>query len=522
MRAAASARSRQDVRTLEFEFGDGIDEGANRSLHAVARALLAGDAAGLLDVVPGYRVLTVEYDGRRLPRSGLERRVAAGMVEAAHTAAERAVEIPVDYAGPDLADVAAATGLRPDEVVRIHAGRTYRVYAIGFTPGFPFLGTLDERIRLPRRAVPRARVEAHSVAIANAQTGIYPQASPGGWHVIGTSLVPVFDPRRAAPFLLEPGDRVRFVAASGARPPDAEAVELLPAQPRLPALEVVRPGLLDLVVDRGRFLSGRYGLARSGPLDAGSARQANRLLGNRPTAAVLEVNLGGPVLRAVQETRVAVAGFGLVPVVAGREVPPPCAIALRRGDVVAFRPAGPGSRCYLALPGGIESGTYRGSASVDVRGLIGRRLRAGDVLGQNHRWAATRGFTPSRPPPLGSPVTVRVLPGPQFTRDAWEALRGGEFTVGRADRMGIRLDGPRIPGGEVVSEPTTLGAIQVTAGGHPLILLHDRGTLGGYAKPFCVDPRDLDRVGQLRSGDVIRFRASGGFDAPDRLRVPLL
>jgi len=516
------ARGRVDARTVEFEFGNSIDEGANAVLHGAALALLADDADGLLDVVPGFRVLAVEYDPRRVDLAVLERRVRASVRAAESVEPLAPVEIPVDYAGPDLADVATAAGLSPAEVVRIHAGRTYRVFAVGFTPGFPFLGSLDERIRLPRRAEPRVRVEAHSVAIANAQTGIYPLASPGGWHLIGTSLVPIYDPHRAEPFLLGPGDRVRFVAATGARPAPVEPLELLPALPRMPALEVIRRGVLDLVVDAGRFLAGRFGLARTGPLDAESARRANRLLGNAAMVPVVELNLGGPVLRAVRETRVAIAGYGLTPLVGGRQVPAPCAVTLQRGDILAFRAASRGARCYLALPGGVQSARHGGSVSVDVRGLIGRPLRPGDLLGQNHRWAATGAFAPARsstPPTL---LTVRVLPGPQFEPGAWAALRGSVFTVDRADRMGIRLNGPTVPGGEVVSEPTRLGAIQVTAGGHPMILLNDRGTLGGYAKPFVVDPRDLHRVGQLRAGDAVRFRAASPLDGRGTVRITIV
>ncbi|MDF1523740.1 MAG: hypothetical protein P1P87_13105, partial [Trueperaceae bacterium] len=165
---------------------------------------------------------------------------------------------------------------------------------------------------------------------------------------------------------------------------------------------------------------------------------------------------------------------------------------------------------------------YGGSASVDVRGLIGRPLRSGDVLGQNHRWAAVGGVAPARHATPSALVTVRVLPGPQFDAEVWAALRNATFTVDRADRMGIRLDGPTIPGGEVVSEPTRLGAVQVAAGGQPLILLNDRGTLGGYAKPFVVDPRDLHRVGQLRMGDAVRFRAASTLDGRGSVRISVL
>jgi len=124
----------------------------------------------------------------------------------------RLVEIPVVYDGEDLAEVAERTGLEVEEVVARHSGRDYRVWLLGFAPGFPYLGVLDETLHLPRRTTPRARVAAGSVAIAGAQTGIYPSESAGGWHVIGRTAWTLFDPVAAEPFLLRPGNTVRFVA----------------------------------------------------------------------------------------------------------------------------------------------------------------------------------------------------------------------------------------------------------------------------------------------------------------------
>jgi allophanate hydrolase subunit 2 len=106
---------------------------------------------------------------------------------------------------------------------------------------------------------------------------------------------------------------------------------------------------------------------------------------------------------------------------------------------------------------------------------------------------------------------VRILPGPQANREALEALASSTYSLASGDRMGLRLDGPSVPGGELISEPTPLGAIQVTPGGHPLILLNDRGRIGGYAKPALVDPRDLPILVQLRPGSPIRFLIADGF-----------
>jgi inhibitor of KinA len=129
----------------------------------------------------------------------------------------KAIDIPVCYDrefGPDLADVAAATGLAVDEVVRRHTGSDHRVLMIGFAPGFPYLGGLDAALVVPRRGSPRARVEAGSVAVANGQTAIYPFATPGGWNVLGRTPLRLFDPLREPASLLQAGDRVRFVSIS--------------------------------------------------------------------------------------------------------------------------------------------------------------------------------------------------------------------------------------------------------------------------------------------------------------------
>jgi KipI family sensor histidine kinase inhibitor len=131
--------------------------------------------------------------------------------------AAREVQIPVAYGGddgPDLTDVAAHTGLAPDEVVRRHCAGEYVVYLLGFLPGFAFMGGLPPELATPRRAEPRTAVPARSVGIGGEQTGIYPLASPGGWNLIGRTPLELFDPSAKEPTLLRPGDRVRFVAES--------------------------------------------------------------------------------------------------------------------------------------------------------------------------------------------------------------------------------------------------------------------------------------------------------------------
>ena len=168
------------------------------------------------DLVPGWTTLMLHYDPYRIAPQVLEERLGPLLAEwHAWRPAEdagRLHEIPVWYAGEDLATVAVACGLTGEGVIELHSAAEYRVGAIGFAPGFAYLGGLDPRLVLPRRATPRARVPAGSLAIAEAQTAIYPQASPGGWHLLGRSPWRPFDPAATPPCPLALGDRVRFVA----------------------------------------------------------------------------------------------------------------------------------------------------------------------------------------------------------------------------------------------------------------------------------------------------------------------
>ncbi len=491
---------------LYLRLGEGLSEAANRRALALAEALLKDPPPGLWDAVPAYATLFLAYDPRLLPRARLLhllRRLAPSL-----EAEGRVVEIPVRYDGEDLEEVARLTGLSLEEVKRRHQAPLYRVYALGFTPGFPFLAPVDEALRLPRRPHPRPRVPAHSVALAGVQTGIYPLPSPGGWRLLGTALVPVYDPHRASPFLLRPGDRVRFREAEGPTPPEPLPLDLLPPSPRLPALRVEEPGLLDLLLDGGRPFGGRFGLALSGPLDPRSAALANRLVGNPPFAPLLEIAYKGPALTALRPLVAALSGYGLEGVLEGEAIPPGVSFFWPPGKTLRFRPRGPGARVYLAVAGGLEAGRFFGSASPDLRGRIGRPLKAGDVLGlQAERPARPGRSFPQEP--LTSPFRLRLLPGPQYTREAFSALLSGPFRVERADRMGVELSGPPVPGGEGLSEPTPLGGVQVPPSGRPLVLLRDKGSLGGYAKPALVDPKDLWRLGQVWPGVGMQFLPSG-------------
>lgn len=206
-------------RAFLVELGNHIDEACNARVHALAARLDAGDSGidGLERCVPAYASLLVPFDPERADAARLPdelRALALATMETPLATTGRTVEVEVAYGGeqgPDLADVAQRTGLTSTTVAELHASVTYRVFMLGFAPGFAYLGTLPEPLRLPRRSEPRTRVPAGSVAIAAAQTAVYPHVSAGGWHLLGRTEMCLWDPVAPEPATLRPGDHVRFV-----------------------------------------------------------------------------------------------------------------------------------------------------------------------------------------------------------------------------------------------------------------------------------------------------------------------
>jgi KipI family sensor histidine kinase inhibitor len=200
-----------------IEFGDSIDPAVNDRVVSFTRAVERSRIPGVLEVVPAYRsaavyVEPVETDLASLKEAFMTLAVNLPMEPVGQ---RRTVTIPVLYggeAGPDLPALAESAGLSIKQVIALHASVEYRVFMLGFSPGFPYLGMVPDAIAAPRLPEPRINVPAGSVGVAGRQTGIYPQASPGGWRLIGRTPLTLYDPARIRPFLLEPGDLVRFVS----------------------------------------------------------------------------------------------------------------------------------------------------------------------------------------------------------------------------------------------------------------------------------------------------------------------
>jgi inhibitor of KinA len=197
-----------------------IDPVINERAILLARRLRERRARGVRDIAPGYSTIGVYFDPLRTDLAALEHVIESefAAIAALEEPGERSViDIPVRYGGPDGPDldaVAAFAGCPAAEVIARHSARTYRVYMLGFVPGFAYMGRVDASIAAPRHRVPRERVPAGSVGIAGIQTGVYPVDSPGGWQLIGHTATVMFDPGRDRPSLLAAGDLVRFIPVS--------------------------------------------------------------------------------------------------------------------------------------------------------------------------------------------------------------------------------------------------------------------------------------------------------------------
>ncbi|CAL4860871.1 5-oxoprolinase/urea amidolyase family protein [Microbacterium sp. MM2322] len=475
---------------------------------------------GVRDLVPAARTVLVHVDPSVLPLSSA--RAWIGGTDAAPRPPAASVppadvELAVAYDGADLAETASLLGLTVDDLVERHLAARWTVAFTGFAPGFGYLTSEDWDLDVPRRATPRTRVPRGAVALAGGFTGAYPRETPGGWQLIGTTDAPLFDPDAERPVLLRPGTRVRFrrVAAASVA---AAGVLTRPLAPR--AFTVTDPGALATIQDAGRPGRLAEGIALSGAADRPAFAAANRLVGNTPDAAAIEVTVGGFRATASGDLWIAVTGAWGPIRVAGREVDPyrpqrwPAGTELEIG---AFRA---GVRALLAVRGGVATHPVLGSAATDTLAGIGpESLRAGDEIATSdaarHPVPAVD-LWPWTPPP--DTIVVPVAAGPRadwFTPAARRSLLDTRWVVGaRADRVGIRLDGPPLERAsdagsrELASEGMLPGAVQVPPDGLPVVLGPDGPVTGGYPVIGVVTAAGRAALAQARPGSHLLFRSA--------------
>ena len=494
---------------------------------ALLASLRAEPIAGIEELVPAARTLLITFRPAAIAADELARQVGARSLDASEARSERRIEIPVRYDGEDLAEVAGLLGITPDEVVRRHTGSDYTVAFTGFAPGFAYLSGGDPSLNVPRRKVPRTRIPAGAVGLAGNFSGVYPQASPGGWQILGITDAPMWDLSRETPALLQPGDAVRFVDVTGQPRTELEAAAA-PAQPTVSksgcAFEIRAAGLQALLQDGGRHGQAKQGVSASGAMDRRSLQAANRLVGNASDTACIEVAYGGFQLACRGDAVVAVTGAeGPVTLTRadGAQWPLPRhqPVALAEGDVLALGEPTAGIRSYIAVRGGFDIAPVLGSLSSDTLARVGpAAIAVGDVLPVRAVSAGALVGEPEAPPTdlptVREEVVLDIVLGPRtdwFTPDAVELLCGQTWTVTpQSNRVGIRLAGEealaRANHAELPSEGTARGSIQVPASGQPVLFLADHPLTGGYPVIASVATHHLDRAGQIPVNARVRFR----------------
>lgn len=523
---------------------------------AAARRIRELAPPWLQELVPAYRSIAVHIRSLRLSVSQASEELLrwlngeeASMLSAI---APKTVELPVQYGGehgPDIEASAARSGLSVRQFIERHSEAVYDVAMIGFAPGFPYLRGLPEQLAQPRHRTPRLRVPPGSVGIAGGQTGVYPVESPGGWQIVGRTTARLFRPEDEEPFLLAPGDRVKFVpVAESENESEIDKVAIdkppaaMPMTNRLAAdLLVVKPGLQTTIQDLGRPGWQAYGVSVGGGMDAIAMRTANILVGNPEDAAGLEITLLGPTFAVEQNLLVALCGATIEGFADGEPIEMNKPLLLRKGATLALERVAKGCRTYLAIAGGIDVPVAMGSRSTDLRARIGGGSGAALVAGEDLRvgqptlmslalidsllaqarslgrcwsavpWAASA-IGPPSVPVTRSAVRLRVTIGAeweQFDEKARRSLLESAYRVeASSDRMGIRLNGAalsRLSEEELQSHGVVQGTVQVPPDGQPIVLASGCQPTGGYPKLAHVITADLPVLAQLAPGDSVRF-----------------
>ncbi len=523
---------------------------------ALFASLQAVPIAGIEELVPAARTVLVRFRPAATDAARLAEAMRGRDLATTAPAPRRRIEIPVHYDGEDLAEVAERLGMAPDEVVRRHTGSDYAVAFTGFAPGFAYLTGGDPALDVPRRSVPRTRIRAGAVGLAGGFSGVYPRESPGGWQIIGTTDTPMWDLARPVPALLQPGDAVRFVvadtvdpagttstvsavgsagttstagtvdAAGIARPPPTAAASTARPGPGAGVRFVVlATGLQALFQDAGRAGQAGQGVSPSGAMDRRSLQAANRLVGNPSPSICIEATLGGLRVRCDGDAVVVVTGAETPLTLTPRDAPPRAvpgwqAVALAAGDTLAIGAPRAGVRSYLAVRGGFDVAPVLGSGSTDTLSGVGPQpLAVGDVLVARPVTTGSVVGEPEAPagdlPSTADVVELDVVLGPRddwFTADAVARFLDQPWHVTpQSNRVGLRLAGAlaleRSMPGELPSEGTLRGSIQVPPSGQPVLFMADHPLTGGYPVIASVATHHLDRAGQAPAGARLRFRA---------------
>jgi KipI family sensor histidine kinase inhibitor len=546
---------------VTIELGNLIDEATHRYVIALNEAVQQKKFEGFTEAVPAYTTLTVYYDSwivykktKTSPLGFVKKYFEELIVDLSSPDKNNAetIVIPVCYEAefaPDISFIAKEKNISGEEIIRTHSSALYKVYMIGFSPGFPYMGIVSDAIAVPRKNSPRAMVEAGSVGIAGKQTGIYSFNTPGGWQIIGRTPLQLFDKENERPALLKAGDTVQFLSISGEEFYKQKKLLLVKNDELKNTDEITgeikvlikKPGIAATVQDAGRFGFQSLGVVTGGAMDLFAYRTANLLVGNDNDAAAVEITLGNTEIVFEHDALIAACGRGVDLFITGEPTPVWKTIAVKKGASLLFKNNNEGARMYLSVAGGWHVKKVMNSSSTYLQanfgGYEGRTLQQDDILKANNKLseisrniisslrsdknflAASWGIQSANFFDYNA-KTIRVIKGPEqdwFVENSLQNFYSSSFTISNAaDRMGYRLSGEAMikkEPKELLSTAVTKGTVQVTPDGNMILLMSDCQTTGGYPRIAQVAAVDLAICAQLKPGDSITFKEISFEDA---------
>ncbi|AOM42084.1 5-oxoprolinase/urea amidolyase family protein [Xenorhabdus hominickii] len=482
---------------------------------------------GIEEIIPAAKTLMIRFRPTKISTRQLVAEISSRDLQERGYAMGKRIEIPVHYNGDDLALVAEILGCTVQEVIHQHTENEYTVAFTGFAPGFAYMASNASQWNIPRREIPRTRIPAGAVALAGEFSSIYPQASPGGWQIIGMTTERMWDLSRSSPALLQPGYRVNFRNV-GQRPttvslPETSIKNTISAPETACYLEILSVGLQTLFQDLGRLGQSGLGISESGAMDKSALRSANRIVGNASDQACLEIVQGGFKAMVHGQTLIAITGASCpikIKTTSGEifHVSTYQPIDLNDGDEISLGTPDAGMRSYLAVRGGFVVPSVLSSHSFDTLSNIGPaplKVRDKLTIGETAYYTAVSfSETPAfAMPDKDDVVVLDIIFGPRtdwFTQEALELLLKQIWQVTpQSNRIGLRLNGEcslsRTKQQELPSEGTCIGAIQIPASGQPVLFLADHPLTGGYPVIASVADYHLDLAGQIPINAKIRF-----------------
>ena len=552
---------------LTIELGYTINENINHRVLAIAYYMRDLEIVGVLDIMSAYASVSVIYDICEIRKNYtsatryLTEQIKLAILNCDFTVTSqfKVVEIPVCYdvsLGIDLIEMSLEKKMSITDIIAAHTSKLYRVYLIGFLPGFPYMGIVDESIATPRKKSPRTKIEAGNVGIADAQTGIYPSDSPGGWNIIGKTPLKMFDAKKEYPVFLQPGDDVQFKQISLEQfrelkeesEKTSEKLELSQPSPSTSILSVIKSGTADSIQDLGRFGFQHLGINPTGVMDRIAAQTANFLVGNVADEAVLECHFPACSIVFHKSILIAISGGDFTPTLDEKEIKLNTPIYVQRGATLNFKKWKNGARTYIAVKNGFEIEKWLGSYSTNLKanagGFNGRNLKKDDqikVKSDSHDVGLKMksekqddsffNFHFSIFPwhveidNLYAFEEIEILVGNDFetlTDGSQQKLFSNEFLITmRSDKMGYRLlSDPLIMKNEnrfLLSSGVTLGTMQLLPTGQIIILMSDHQTTGGYPKIGHVASASFAALAQTPINKKIRFKLINIEEAEEKL-----